>query len=92
MFARRIEPVSLSISALACEVSTFECKRLDGRFPVAVALVKFVGTYRDGSAGAPDARFIRWRLMEACDLLAPAALIVDCVGSATRGGTISPLT
>lgn len=69
----RFDRVSLAISDLS--IQTF---RVDGvPRDVTVGLVAIAGTYGHGSAGEPDARFIRWRLHEFCEIASPDAIILD---------------
>lgn len=64
--------IDLAPSAVSCEPSTWLLA--DGCTGV---LMRVSGPYRHGSAGRDDARVIRLRINEACELVAAAALVVD---------------
>lgn len=78
----QLDEVSLNISDLECTTFNWKVpgtKAIGQRW---AGLIVFSGFYRRGSAGEPDARFIRWRIEEFADLLgnipsASTGLVVD---------------
>ncbi|MCA9030834.1 MAG: hypothetical protein KDA66_08500 [Planctomycetaceae bacterium] len=73
----KLEDVSLEISTIQCSYQRWQLPRMHR----AGGLVTFAGTYKHGSAGSDDARFIRWRINEFCDLGYPLlidGLVIDC--------------
>ena len=75
----RLLPVSLDISALRCQCHAWHVPKTQA----VAGLIVFTGTFRLGSAGRDDARFIAWRINELADLRMPAriaGLLVDLRG------------
>ena len=73
----KLEDVSLNISSVQCSCQRWDLRKIHR----AGGLLTFTGTYLHGSAGSDDARFIRWRIDEFCDLGYPLlidGLVVDC--------------
>ena len=73
----RLEDVSLEISSIQGSFQRWQLPKIHR----AGGLATFVGTHKHGSAGSDDARFIRWRIDEFCDLGYPLlidGLVVDC--------------
>src|SRR5207248_4626508 len=71
---RRLIDARLDISRIACSCQTWKSHhnhRIGG-------LVTLRGLYHPGSAGADDARFIKWKLDEFYDLYRVDGLVVDC--------------
>src|SRR5262245_8717794 len=72
----RLEAVTLDVSMLTCQCYVWSVPRTQ----ILAGLVVFHGLYRPGSAGSDDARFIRWRIRELCELRLPSSiegLLVD---------------
>lgn len=75
--SRQLGSVSLDISEIQVECSSWNVGLPHGRPSRPAGLIRLRGTYPGGSRGERDARFIRWKVFEFCDLLRPLALVVD---------------
>jgi hypothetical protein len=73
---RSLRPIDLDISKLAFEPAAWTVRGA-GDVERTAALLRVRGSYRPGSAGSEDARLIRWKIAALCDLVRPAALVVD---------------
>lgn len=71
---RWLTDAALDISRIACECKVWKSRRNHRTG----GLVTFCGVFLPGSAGADDARFIRWKLEEFYELYRPDGLVVDC--------------
>ena len=72
----KLEHVSLDISAIQFSCQCWSIRKIHRTG----GLITFRGDYRHGSAGADDARYIKWRIKEFCDLTPQhiSGLILDC--------------
>ncbi len=73
----KLEDVSLDISTIQCSCQCWQLRKIHR----AGGLITFTGTYQHGSSGSDDARFIKWRINEFCDLAYPlliVGLVIDC--------------
>ena len=70
----RLRDAPLDVSEIRCECEVWDSRRNHRRG----GLVTFRGSYRPGSAGADDARLIRWRLGQFYELYDVSGVVVDC--------------
>ncbi len=72
--SQRLSALSLEISAIRALCHTWRSPRNHR----AGGLIAFDGRYQHGSAGADDARAIRWRLREFIELARVDGIVIDC--------------
>jgi hypothetical protein len=70
----RLQPTALDMSEITANCRTWRSPRNHRKG----GLVVFNGLYRLGSAGADDARFIRWTLRQFQELERVDAFVMDC--------------